>query len=508
MLILLLAGCQGSHLERQLYSPESFSKFTRREATELKSASPYLKAHMKNGNSYVLSSWDTDKEGVTIFGDGILFGPMRDALHHGHFTVGLDSIALLETNVIKSSGAITALTIFTGITAAVTVVCLTNPKACFGSCPTFYVSDGDTSRLQAEGFSSSISPSLEATDVDALFRARPAGREVTVEMKNEALETHVVHHVDLLAVPRREGCRVFATSDNRFWESALQLPPASARGPEGDCLSAILKFDNRERFSEADGRYLAAKETLAFQFHVQPDRKYGLVVGCRQTLLPTYLLYQTFACMGHEAGYWLAQIERKDVNMGHSGMAGLIGGIEASVQGTGGSWQAFGQVDEHGPLAADVHLLPLPGSLDTTVNIELRMAKGAWRIDYVALAELSGPVLPIRVPPSSVFREGHKDAEAYAKLIDPDQHLVTLPGDSYTLHYELPGEHADYELFLESRGYYLEWMRKEWMQEQNPVLLAQMFLDPKSALEQLAPEFKHVEQSMEDCFWRSRYAKP
>jgi hypothetical protein len=66
-----------------------------------------------------------------------------------------------------TSPTVTALTVFTGITAATTIYCVTNPKACFRSCPTFYISDGDSLRLKAEGFLSSIAPSLEATDVDA-----------------------------------------------------------------------------------------------------------------------------------------------------------------------------------------------------------------------------------------------------------------------------------------------------------------------------------------------------
>jgi len=63
-------------------------------------------------------------------------------------------------------------------------------------------------------------------------------------------------------------------------------------------------------------------------------------------------------------------------------------------------------------------------------------------------------------------------------------------------------------LFLESRGYYLEWIRKEWIAEENPAFLAQMFLNPEAALRRLAPQFKEVEAKMENYFCRSRYAKP
>ena len=85
--------------------------------------------------------------------------------------------------------------------------------------------------------------------------------------------------------------------------------------------------------------------------------------------------------------------------------------------------------------------------------------------------------------------------------------VVTLPGDSYTLVYERPMDFANRELFLESRGYYLEWMREEWMQEENPLALAELLLLPGRALKRLAPAYKELEPQFEAAFWGSRYAR-
>jgi hypothetical protein len=362
-------------------------------------------------------------------------------------------------------------------------------------------------KLQGEGFSSSVAPSLEASDIDALYHARPKNGELDVLMKNEALETHVVRSVDLLAVPRHDGCRVFASTDGTFWESTAQLSPRSAEGPEGDCANLLSNLDGHERFSYADGKDLAAKESIALSFRARPGHSYGLVVACRQTLLPTYLLYQTFAYMGNSVGEWMAKIERGKFPSGAVNMERLIGGIEASTEQSDASWRSEGVVAEHGPLAVDVHLLPLNQIADSTVNVRLQMTKGTWRIDYVALAELSSPVSPVRISPTSVLREGKENPSALEKLRDSSQVLVTVPGDNYLLKYVLPDKNASYELFLESRGYYMEWIRQEWIEEENPAKLAGMFLDPAAALRNLAPEFKRVELQMEDCFWRSRYGK-
>ena len=93
-------------------------------------------------------------------------------------------------------------------------------------------------------------------------------------------------------------------------------------------------------------------------------------------------------------------------------------------------------------------------------------------------------------------------------MTDPNETLTTLPGDIYTLVYQLPQDFDSYELFLESRGYYLEWIREEWLVDESPALAAMMLFNPERALRVLAPEFKKIEADMEEVFWNSRYEKP
>jgi hypothetical protein len=63
-------------------------------------------------------------------------------------------------------------------------------------------------------------------------------------------------------------------------------------------------------------------------------------------------------------------------------------------------------------------------------------------------------------------------------------------------------------VFLESRGYYLEWMRREWIEEQNARAARQLLLDPAAMLRALAPAYKRQEGTMENAFWNSRYVRP
>lgn len=491
--MVLLGGCAERQL-RVLTPPE--------KAASLDKRSPYLKAHMKDARVYILSEWSIDEATNTVLGKGESLAADRRSLSQGSFTIPIESVGLFETNVVQTSPAVGALSVITGISAGVTAYCISNPKACFGSCPTFYVSNGVSQQLQAEGFSASVAPSLEARDVDALYHASPTGRLLEVRMTNEALETHVVRYVRILAVPRPHGGRVIATQEGKFLQTTDLREPVACAAMEGDCLSAVRHFDGRERFSTADPKDLATREVIDLDFALEDDAPRGLVVGSRQTFLSTYLFYQGLAYMGSSATDWLARLERSDKGLlaRAGGIRRELGGIQVLVQDGRGRWSPAGEMHETGPLASDVKVVPLPRRAGGALKVRLRLTRGHWRLDYVALARLGAAVDPIPLDPLATRKRGlHLDAASSG--------LVTLPGDEYSFAYELPEDPQGFELFLDTRGYYLEWMRDEWVAEEHHARAAMLFRSPRRALRLLAPEFKNQEATMEDLFWRSRYVR-
>lgn len=499
-IILIISSCYVQTQTRKLTPPA--------EANSFDHGSQYIKAHMRNGDVYILSEWSIKQAEKNVIGKGVLLGPNRDTLAQGPFTVCIDSVAIFETNTVHISSAVVALTIVTAASVAITIYCAANPKACFGSCPTFYAWDGSKEILQAEGFSASVLPSLEATDIDALYRAQPRNRRFSLRMTNEALETHVVRHVDLLAARRPEGGRVFATLEGRFWEALSLAPPTRCVDDSGDCTAKLTDFDGVERYSKTDSLDLTAKEIVDLYFDVPKSGNAGIVLACRQSLLSTYLFYQTLAYMGSSVGDWMARLERNGkLNLATAGGVGnLLGGIEIMTENAKGKWISQGIIQETGPLATDVHLLPLPDLPEGTQRLRLRLTKGAWRIDWAALAILGKPVIPLRLHPTTVMNDSLESPDALKQVLDSSKALTTLPGDAYTFIYDLPEDFGNYELFLESRGYYLEWMRQEWLPEENPGLAAMMFVKPQESLRLLAPQFKQIEDSIETVFWNSRYA--
>ena len=521
ILLLLLSGslifsasCSPSRIDRRITT--NVDEITHKKDSE---EIPYLKLHINNGDLYILSDWEIIEESNQVTGIGKHMNLNREILSEGEFNISMQQIVLAETNHIDaptaSTGTLAALTVITGI---FTVVCITNPKACFGSCPTFYASDGNDYIVQSEGFSSSISPCLEERDVDALYRIKPVSENFEIQLRNEAYETHVIRSANILALPKPPGGRVYSTPEGDFIQAKNLVEPTEVIAPEGDCSEKLCEFDGYERFSAADSTDLAEKEIIEFTFYSVPSGDKGLVIASRQTLLTTFLFYQTLAYMGTKTGEWFADLERNSSK--YKALFGdsrpTLGTIDVLIKNENGEWEKVSEVGETGPIATDIKLVPLRNlipddyykSNESEYKIGLRMAKGLWRIDYVALAELVDKVDPIIIAPSSSFPQKINSSKVVELLTNPDSLLITFPGDRYFLNYKLPSDFAEYELFLESQGYYLEWMRNEWLSEENSAKVYQMFLNPKQYYKDLAPQFKKVEAEMEETFWSSKYVYP
>ena len=244
--LLVVSFCGCSRLEWQ-------ARFLKPNSIPIDDKNSFLKCHQKNGELIVLDSWDVDLAGRSISGRGIQYDAQRKEIARGHVTIPLDTVALFETNRPQSveRTEIAVIGLFTAASAVASVLCLANPKACFGSCPTFYAFDGQQWKLVAEGFSSSIAKVFEATDVDALYTAVPTSSTFELVMRNEALETHAVRQVNLLRVPRRPGERIFRAGEAAYFTARSVVSPRSCSSMLGDCLPAVAAMDDAEYRSPA-----------------------------------------------------------------------------------------------------------------------------------------------------------------------------------------------------------------------------------------------------------------
>jgi hypothetical protein len=112
---------------------------------EAERSADFLKCHTRDGRVYVLARWTFDESSVR--GEGRHYDAQRNLVSEGPQTIPLSNVALFETNIPetipRSSVGYVVMGVVSVASLAVTAYCIANPKACFGSCPTFYVHDGE-----------------------------------------------------------------------------------------------------------------------------------------------------------------------------------------------------------------------------------------------------------------------------------------------------------------------------------------------------------------------------
>ena len=507
--MLILQTCTKSYTFRSNYTE---ANALLHETDSLKTK-PFLKAHLKNGDIYILQdTWSVDTVRNLVKGIGTRYDFNRARVVAGLATVPIDSVAIFETNQKlrgTETGRIISLSILAGLDVLLGVICLSNPKACFGSCPTFYLNEEDNFHYaDAEGFSNAIAPSMEYGDIDALGSGSAGSDTLSITMKNEALETHCVNEVKLLACPRAPGGQVHQTPYNEFFACQNRYPVSQAQGPEGDITALVSDDDRHERFSLTDEDNLSSKEVLYLRFDpVQQPGDLGLLIHFRQTLMTTYFIYSAMGYMGDEVGDIFAKMET-DPSLNdklENGIKKELGDIDVYLlDDQTHEWVLQDGLYETGPIAINRQLLPLKTASSDTVRLKIVLNKGLWRIDYLALTTIQEKVSPVAVSPQTIIKNGQPDARALRQVNDPEQYLLSMPGDAYRFDFVFPEENREYDLFLYSQGYYLEWMRAHWLKDKDLLALRQMVEQPARYLKAEAEAYKQYETTMEQEFWNSK----
>lgn len=482
--------------------------------TESLSSTPFLKAHLKNGDVCILTDrWVVDQSSHTLTGLGERYDFNRNSTYRGPLSIPVDSVAIFETNAKiekPEEGRVRALAILAGVDLLVGVFCMSNPKACYGSCPTFYVDEKDNLfYADAEGFSSAIAPSLEYGDIDALNARHLAGHQFSITMKNEALETHCIKEVKLLAYPIREGERVYQSNADDFLLCKGNYPLSDASASEGDITPLLKSPDRKERFSLADAKNIKSREEIILRFeNLSPDDSLGLVVNFRQTLMTTFFIYSAMGYMGNAVGDVFSKLERTETfhNKLKEGIKKELGDLEVFVWDEDRhQWLRQGGFYEVGPIAINRQLMPLLSrAKNSEMRIKLVLNKGLWRLDYAALTRIEKVIAPEVIMPFSVLNKGKEDPAALADIMSSGNRIISMPGSEYKFNFILPDSSSDYDLFLYSKGYYLEWMRQHWIKDKDLSKLNQMLNAPGRYLKREASNYKEYEKTMEMNFWNSR----
>ncbi|HUF25354.1 MAG TPA: hypothetical protein VMM18_00130 [Gemmatimonadaceae bacterium] len=473
-----------------------------------------VKAHLLDASTVVFTG------GATVIRDTVHGAGWRWDLLLAESTavarIPLDSVLAMESFATEVSSGRTlvysTLATAAALGGAVALICVADPK-CFGSCPTIYADSAGTPVLEAEGFSGSISPLLEARDVDRLRTRADSLGIVRLEVWNEALETHFINHLELLAAEHGADEVVLPDQRGRPLAVAAELMLGSVTDRSGRDLRAVLARSDGDVFSSDTVTIAAATASdLLDHIDIALVRPAGadsvaVVLRLRSSLLNTLVFYDyMLARPGARSLDWMAEeLTRLDRVAELGRWYGEHFGVRVSVHdGTG--WLPVAKYSDYGPIAwRDVGLM-VPVPTGDSVRIRLSFLTDQWRIDRLAVAGRVRRVTPTPFQAASVTAsDGTLQDDALAALRAPDDHyLKTTPRQRFAVTFDVgraPAGGTRRTFLLASQGYYIEWVRGTWMSGTRDTAT---FVPSAETLVRALRDWESQRDSMERQFFRSR----
>jgi hypothetical protein len=383
--------------------------------------------------------------------------------------------------------------------------------AVFGSCPTFYADSAGKELLQGEGFSYAIAPLFEQRDVDRLRLTPTADGRIVLTVRNEALETHYINHIELLEVEHLADEQAVPDQSGRALAIGTRRIGASMRDRSGrDISNIVVELDNN-LFATVDERLASVKADDLDDFidiTFDPPRgadSVAVLLDMRNSLLNTVLLYDhILGAPGIRSLDFLGKdLERiaGAVDMGRWYSANM--GMRISVL-DGDRYRQVARIGDSGPIAFHrmAVLVPAIESSDGRVHVRLSFVADDWRIDQVAVAD------EWRRPPTravSISRAASSDPAqdlSIARVLrEPDEdYLTTTQGQSFRVEFDVGAGSANRTWMLVSQGYYTEWVRGEWIKRAS----GKPFVPSNETLVDAIRGWRSKQGTMETQFYNSR----
>jgi hypothetical protein len=387
--------------------------------------------------------------------------------------IDLENIAAMESYQDGvNTGATVAATTVTTVAGGYAALGLL--KAVFGSCPTTYSVTPAGTILEAESFSYSIAPGFEARDVDRLGIESHGQTSIILEMRNEALETHYINHVELLEVAHGPQEQVYPDQQGRPVVVGELIPASAVVDRDGVRVAGITDaadgnawqstVERLQRVSRED-----LQDYLDIEFDVpESDERRALVLRLRNSLLNTVLLYEVILKgQGFRALDWMGQdLDRPGPKFRLARWYRKRMGLHISVWDRD-RYRHVATLPDTGPIAWKDVAIPLGRVAGGRVKLRLSSVADNWRIDRIALAAASESGEPRAVPVTSARSADGQTLPAVRDNLQraDDDYVITRPGEYMQLQFDVrnPQDGAHRTWFLAAEGYYIEWMRPEWL---------------------------------------------
>lgn len=468
-------------------------------------------------------------DNIVIFPEGItlrynhLFGNHRTFNFKGEElqseqTVPLDSVVAIIQYEENTSGGMYFADVMNGlfgtINTTLAVICAISPKTCFGSCPTVYVPDDNDFILQAELFSKSISHQLESNDLDILDYKIPESGDIKLKITNEALETHYINQFNLIAAKHKSGTKVFQTNHNSLTLINSLASIQNAKSSNGKSITEILREDDNNYFRSEENKILElrngpVKDFIEVQSYFPDKEKVNMLIKYRNTLLTTTLLYDVvIGSQGINALEWTRKMnEDKVYAMQFKTVYDMFSGINMEVYRNNG-WIDLGKFEDAGPINWKYSVAEIPVNQDGLVRLKLSFIPDNIMIDYLAFdtTENKNNFTVEKLTPISIKDHNNSERINLYEFISTDDstYLVTNPGDNYLLKYCInTSADSSITLFIESKGYYNEWIRGNWIRENNVNYTFNLF-DIQGTLNNLVDSWLENKDIFEEEFFNTR----
>ena len=490
-----------------IQSPSVRSVSVPQEPTLVKSA---VKAHMLDGST-------------VVFPNGVLLAQNRITGAGTHYSIlgrgvpasslSLDSIVGMEaydSNVnVPASVIATIGGAFVGVVGTMGLA-----LAIFGSCPTFYADSAGAELLQGEGFSYSVAPLLEQRDVDRLRLTPAANGSLVLTVRNEALETHYINHVEILETEHSDSEIVMPDQSGKPVALSRVNPLGSIHDRSGRDITRDVRTTDKVVFATASSTLNSVTaadldDWIEFDVPVAAGTdSVAIVMEMRNSLLNTVLLYEqilgapgikSLDFLGKDLENISGAVEMAKWYSSHMGM-------RISVR-DGDNWRRVARIGDSGPIAYHQLAVMIPAVTNggNTVKVRLAFVADDWRIDAIAASSSWRRPSVRRIAPARVeMADSVQNTPARATLLEPDErYLITSPGQSFRVVFDAGATSTRHRTYLlASQGYYTEWVRGSWIKQATGV----PFKPSSASLLTAIQSWRSKQQEMEKQFYSSRIA--
>jgi hypothetical protein len=432
-----------------------------------------IKAHMIDGSVVLFPAGATISPN-SVYGTGQRYDATRTGVQQVS-TVPMDSVLGFETYERQINPGRTLL-YGTGSFALSVVAIAGLSVAIFGSCPTIYADSAGTQVLQAESFSNSIAPLLARRDLDRLIAVADANGIVRLDVRNEAMETHYIDHLELIEFRHRANEMALPAARGGVIAVSHIVAPQSVRDGAGRDVSSIVAADDDLVFSTDSGYLSRAIDGGPVEDHIDvtvPRSAVGdtlaLVLRVRASLLSTTVLYDyMLGRPGASSLDWLGQDLAKITALAK--LANWYSdnfGLHVSVR-DGDKWKPVARMLNFGPAAWRSIAVVVPTLGTDSVRMRLSFLADEYRIDRIGIASGARKLDQRRIPIARLLdannapRPDVRDALRKADARD----ISTQPGERFFAEFDVgqaaPGTRT---FMVGSEGYYTEWVRASWIRQ-------------------------------------------